>query len=82
MEVQQRLAEILGEILARPAQDFQADTLLLGAIAEFDSMALMMLITELELRFDVDLQDADFDAETFSDMANLSEFIQKSIEYV
>lgn len=54
---------------------WNVDTELFGAIAEFDSMALVTLIGEIEESFDIDLDDDDISAENFASVASLTELV-------
>lgn len=54
---------------------WNAETELFGAIAEFDSMALVTLIGEIEEFFDIDFDDDDISAENFSSVASLTELV-------
>ena len=54
---------------------WNADTELFGAIAEFDSMALVTLIGEIEESFDIALDDDDISAENFVSVASLTELV-------
>lgn len=78
MDIQIQLTELLSNILSRPATDFNADTRLLGEMPDFDSMALMLLLTEVSQSFSLDVQDAGFDTETFYSVATLTDFIKKA----
>lgn len=51
------------------------DTELFGAIAEFDSMALVSLIGEIEEYFDITLDDDDISADNFASVASLTQLI-------
>ncbi len=67
------LDEVLG--LGGRAASFERETRLLGAIPEFDSMAVVSLITALEERFDITVDDDDIDGETFSTVGALADFV-------
>lgn len=67
------LDEVLG--LGGRAAGFERETRLLGAIPEFDSMAVVSLITALEERFDITVDDDDIDGETFSTVGALADFV-------
>jgi acyl carrier protein len=54
---------------------WHSDTELFGAIAEFDSMALVSLIGEIEEYFDVTLDDDDISADNFASVASLTQLI-------
>ena len=67
------LAETLGLPSARVAA-FDAQTELFGALPEFDSMAVAVVITELEDRLNIIVDDDDIDSETFATFGNLLAF--------
>jgi acyl carrier protein len=54
---------------------WHSETELFGAIAEFDSMALVSLISEIEEYFDVTLDDEDITADNFASVASLTQLI-------
>jgi acyl carrier protein len=54
---------------------WHSDTELFGAIAEFDSMALVSLIGEIEEYFDITLDDDDISADNFASVASLTQLI-------
>ena len=55
---------------------FGPDTPLLGALPELDSMAVITVITSLEERFDIIVEDDELVAEVFEDVASLVRFVQ------
>ena len=61
--------------LGKLADAFTEDTLLLGAIPELDSMAVVNVITEIEERFGVRIEDDELSAETFATVGSLRRFI-------
>lgn len=65
------LKQILADILCLDTSCFQERTPLLGAIPEFDSMAVMSLIMELEDKLGFDIYDVDLSAETFGSFGSL-----------
>ena len=70
------LAETLGLSPARVAA-FTADTELFGALPEFDSMAVANLLTGIEERFAVLIEDSDVEAEDFASFASLLAFVER-----
>ncbi len=52
-----------------------ADTQLLGAIPEFDSMAVVTVITAAEENFDLVVDDDEITAEVFETFGSLHEFL-------
>jgi acyl carrier protein len=53
---------------------FDADTPLFGALPELDSMAVAGLLTEIEDRFHILIEDEDIDGETFETFGALVAF--------
>ena len=54
---------------------FNRATHLLGAIPELDSMAVVTLITGLEDRFGIVVDDDDIDGNTFATVGTLADFV-------
>ncbi len=79
MDAKQQLAEplktLLAEVLQIDTADFDADTELLGAIAEFDSMAVITVITALEQDLNITIADDEIDGEAFACFGSLLSFI-------
>lgn len=69
------LVDVLGLDAERVAA-FDDDTELFGAIPELDSMAVAGLLTELEDRLDIEIDDDDVDAEIFETFGNLVAFAE------
>ena len=70
------LAEVLG--LPRKRIDaFDADTELFGALPEFDSLAVATLLTGIEARFAVLIEDDDVEAEDFATFGTLLAFVRR-----
>jgi acyl carrier protein len=57
------------------AMAFTRDTALLGAVPELDSMAVVTLITSLEERFGITIDDDDIDGATFGSVGSLVDFV-------
>lgn len=70
------LAEVLGMDAARVAT-FREQTELFGALPEFDSMAVASLLTGIEERFGVLIEDDDVDAEDFASFGTLLAFVRR-----
>lgn len=54
---------------------FDADTPLLGALPELDSMAVVTLINTLEERFGIAVNDEDMSGETFASVGSLVAYV-------
>jgi len=61
------------------ASSFQADTLLLGAVPELDSMAVLGIITSIEERFGFSIQDDEIDGAVFATLGALVDFVQAKL---
>lgn len=62
------------------ALTFTADTPLLGALPELDSMAVVALINALEDQFGVVMADDEISGETFSTVGSLTQFVNTKVE--
>lgn len=58
---------------------FDSHTPLFGALPELDSMAVAGLLTEMEDRLDIIIEDDDIDGETFETFGSLVEFAQSKV---
>ena len=74
------LKEIIGilqsSLQIEDCSDWSEDTLLLGAIAEFDSMAVVTVLTELEENYGMSVDDDEISAEIFETVGSLTAFVQ------
>jgi acyl carrier protein len=77
MDVQREVLRVLDEVLSLGgrAASFSREALLLGAIPELDSMAVVTLITAIEEQFGVVVDDDDIDGDTFASVGSLVEFV-------
>lgn len=58
---------------------FDRSTPLLGAIPELDSMVVVTLITSLEERFGITVEDDDIDGDTFASVGSLVDFVSAKL---
>ena len=72
------LKTILADILEVDTSDFDESTELLGALPEFDSMAVVGVITALEESFGIDVADDDIDATIFETVGSLLEYVNNA----
>ena len=72
------LAEVLGLNRKRIAE-FNADTGLFGALPEFDSLAVATLLTGLEEKLHILIEDDDVEAEDFMTYGRLLAFAQRKV---
>ena len=77
MQVDTEILAVLDEVLSLGGRGlvFNRNTILLGAIPELDSMAVVTLITGQEERFGITVDDDDIDGETFATVGALSDFV-------
>jgi acyl carrier protein len=77
MSMNQEVLVVLDEVLSLGgrARTFDRDTPLLGAVAELDSMAVVTLITALEERFGMVIDDDEIDGTTFATVGSLVDFV-------
>lgn len=77
MDIQTEVLRILDEVLSLGgrAMKFEAATPLLGAIPELDSMAVVTLITTLEERFGILVDDDEISGDTFASVGSVTEFV-------
>jgi acyl carrier protein len=81
MTVHQDVLQVLDEVLSLGGRSasFTAETPLLGAIPELDSMAVVTLITTLEERLGIVVDDDDIDGETFATVGTLVAFVNGKV---
>lgn len=59
---------------------FTADTELLGALPELNSMAVVTLVNTIEERFGVSIGDDEISGETFATVGSLARFVADKLE--
>lgn len=77
MDHMTRIKSILRDTLnlGDRADKFNADTPLLGGIAEFDSMAVVSVVTMIEDEFGIAIDDDDLSADVFATVGTLAAFV-------
>ena len=80
MDVQQEVLHVLDEVLSLKGRSagFSADTPLLGAVAELDSMAVVSVITTLEERLGVVIGD-DIGGDDFATVGSLVNMVTERL---
>lgn len=66
------LAGLLADLLGGDPGRYTPDTELFGSLPELDSLALVELITAIEERFDIELDEDDITAEVFGTVESLA----------
>jgi acyl carrier protein len=81
MNVEERVLAVLDQVLGLGgrAATFTLDTRLLGAVPEFDSMAVVSLIAALEDQFGIAIDDEDIDGDVFSTIGSLVDFVTQRV---
>ena len=77
MDTTGEVLRILDEVLSLGGRSaaFTRDTHLVGALPEFDSMAVVSLITALEQQLGIVIDDDDLDGQTFATVGALADFV-------
>ncbi|MGB0721678.1 MAG: acyl carrier protein [Gammaproteobacteria bacterium] len=81
MSTQQTVIDILTRTLqlGDRADGFGAETPLLGELPEFDSMAVVTVITAVEEHFGIAVDDDEISAETFETVGSLTDFVDRHL---
>lgn len=80
MNTQSQVKDILVEVLQLSADtELEADTGLLGAIPEFDSMAVVTVLTAVEEMFGIVVEDDEISADVFETMGTLCQFVEQKL---
>jgi acyl carrier protein len=81
VDTQSQVLRILDQALSLGgrAAAFDADTPLLGAIPELDSMGVVTLIGALEDQLGITVDDDEISGDTFATVASLSEFVAQKL---
>lgn len=72
-----QIKALLGEVLqlGGRTEALNAATSLLGSLPEFDSMAVATVITAIEERFDIFVEDDELSADIFMTVGTLTDFV-------
>ena len=75
------IVQVLGEVLQLGSQvsEFTEATPLLGAVPEFDSMAVVSVLTAIEENYGIFIDDDEISAEVFETVGSLLEFVQSKL---
>ena len=69
------IKQLLSSVLQIDASDFGADTALLGAIPELDSMGVVALLTAMEESYGIVFADDEIDASVFETLGTLNDYV-------
>jgi len=80
MDIQQQVIKILGVALSLPeTRQLQLSDGLWGELPEFDSMAVVNILTRLEDEYGFMIDDDEIEAEIFMTVANVVAFVKDKI---
>jgi acyl carrier protein len=76
-----QVLRLLDEVLSLGGRSasFTRQTHLVGALPEFDSMAVVSLITALEEQLGIAVEDDDIDGQTFATVGTLADFVHSKL---
>lgn len=82
LDIRNEVLEILDEVLSLKgrALKFSDETVLLGALPELDSMAVLGVISSLEERFGISVDDDDIDGSTFASVGTLVGYVSQKLK--
>jgi len=80
MSLQHEIKALLKETLQLDdVAEWDNDTEILGAIAEFDSMAIVTILTLVEENYGIMIEDDEVSGEVFETLGSLVEFISEKV---
>ena len=81
MDTQTEVLRILDEVLSLNGRSktFRRETHLIGAVPEFDSMAVVSLIAALEEQLGITLDDSDIDGQVFASVGSLVDLVSDKL---
>ncbi len=79
--LEQQIINILGHVLqlGDRSKNFNKETVLLGSVPEFDSMAVVSVLTALEEAFGISVEDDEIEASTFETVGSLVAFVESKL---
>ena len=81
MNIKQEVLEVLNDVLSLKGRlrSATSDTRLLGAVPELDSMAVVAILTMIEERFGLIVEDDEVDGSVFATVGSLSHFVESKL---
>jgi acyl carrier protein len=81
MDVAHEVIRIVDEVLSLGGRSasFRRETHLLGAVPEFDSMAVVSLITAFEEQLGISVDDDEIDGQVFATIGSLTDFVSSKL---
>lgn len=82
MSLQKEIIDIINDVLMLDGNtdDFDGDTGLLGSIPEFDSIAVVSLVTAIEEEFGCTFDDDELNADVFATVGSLTSVVQQKLD--
>ena len=76
--MQDEIAKLLTDTLnlGHRGENLRADSPLLGSVPEFDSMAVVTVLTQIEDQYGIEFDDDDVSAESFATLGSLVDLVQ------
>lgn len=68
--------------LPQAPSELTADTALFGAVPELDSLGVVSLVTALEDRFEITIEDDEFGEDLFETVGSLTDFVDSKLSAV
>lgn len=81
METFERVRQIVGKALrlGDRIHELNSESALLGGLPEFDSVAVVDVITAIEEQMGISIDDDDISGETFETFASLTAFVEEKL---
>ncbi len=81
MDIHSEIRTLLEETLdlCGRANSFSSETPLLGALPELDSMSVIALLNEIEVRFGIHIDDEEIDGSVFATVGSLESFLKTKL---
>ncbi len=75
------LKNIIGDVLGigDRAQTFTSNTELIGSIPEFDSMAVVSVLTAIEEHYGITIEDDEINVDAFLTVGSLADFVNDKL---
>lgn len=80
MSINDSVIAILKSLFNNPGYELDSNSALLGAIPEFDSMAVVSILTALEDQFSITVEDDEIDASIFETVGSLVTFVEGKLQ--
>lgn len=71
-----KMIELLSDTLSLSADELSADTQLIGNLPEFDSMAIVSILMQIEEDFGIEIPDDELSGDVFETVQSLTEFVE------